>query len=128
MLQIHLTSELVATTAAVVIPVAGLAVGYMRLSMSNAIRGLKLDLIKELNGTYTRKGECQIAHTDLKDRLIQVEREVEKIDREVQKMDRHLSARLVPLESLTHSKWEPLPPAAAIVVTGERERDNEIED
>ena len=89
MADIHLTSELVATMAAVVIPVTGVAVAYMRLTMSNAIRGLKLDLIKELNGTYTRRGECQLAHTDIRDRLVHMESEITE-------MGRHLNARPMP--------------------------------
>ena len=40
--MIGLTAEQIGATAAVVVPVAGIAVGYMRLAMSNAIRGLKL--------------------------------------------------------------------------------------
>lgn len=73
LLQLHLTSELITTTAAVVVPVTGLAVAYMRLAMSNAIRGLKLDLIKDLNGTYIRRGEYMLAHGDLSARVERLE-------------------------------------------------------
>lgn len=90
--DIHLTSGLIGAIATVVIPVAGLAVAYMRLAMSNALRGLKLDLIKELNGTYTRKGECQLAHSVIKERLMHMEREIGK-------MDRHPNSRTGPLDS-----------------------------
>ena len=71
--MISLTAELVGSTAAVVVPVAGLAVAYMRLAMSNSVRGLKLDLMKELNGTYTRQGECKVRHADLGDRVARLE-------------------------------------------------------
>jgi predicted O-methyltransferase YrrM len=66
--------EQVGVIAAVVIPVAGAAAGYMRLAMSNAIRGLKLDLTKELNGTYIRRAECSLQHGDLADRVVELER------------------------------------------------------
>lgn len=98
--DIHLTTGLIGAIATVVVPVTGLAVTYMRLAMSNAIKDLKLDLVTTLNGTYTRKGECQLAHTDIKDWMTRVEKEVEKLDR-------HLSTRFVPLEPLTRSRREP---------------------
>lgn len=72
--MINLTAEQIGATAAVVIPVAGIAVGYMRLAMSNAIRGLKLDLIKDLDETYIRRGECALQHGDLKERVEELER------------------------------------------------------
>jgi hypothetical protein len=64
---------LIATTAAVVVPVTGLAVAYLRLAMSNTIRGLKLDLIKDLNGTYIRRGECNLIHSGLVGRVEKLE-------------------------------------------------------
>lgn len=71
---IGLTAEQIGATAAVVVPVAGIAVGYMRLAMSNAIRGLKLDLIKDLDGNYIRRGECALQHGSLKGRVEELER------------------------------------------------------
>lgn len=54
-MPIPITADLVGATASVVVPVVGLAVAYLRLAMSHAIQGLKLDLIKDLNGTYIRR-------------------------------------------------------------------------
>lgn len=70
---VPLTSELIGSVAAVVVPVAGLAVAYMRLSMSDTVRGLKLDLMKELNGTYIRRGECMLSHGSLSARVDKLE-------------------------------------------------------
>lgn len=66
-------TELIGATAAVVVPVAGLAVAYMKLFVSNSVRGLKLDLIKELNGIYVRRGECTLARGNLMARVERLE-------------------------------------------------------
>lgn len=77
---VYLTAELVGATAAVVVPVAGLAVGYMQLYVSSRLKDMRISMgkdreefIKGLNGTYVRKESCVLLHGNLIDRVEKLE-------------------------------------------------------
>lgn len=67
-------------TATVVVPVAGVAVGYMRMYVDRAIRDLKLEMADQLKKsgdhmeeTYVRRRECSLMRTDIEGRLERIE-------------------------------------------------------
>jgi hypothetical protein len=57
--HIEITAEGVAALAAIIgLCTAGMAV-YVKTSIKSSLAAFEVSLITKLNGTYTRKGECQ---------------------------------------------------------------------
>lgn len=90
-------AELMAAITVVVVPVAGVAVAYARLSLNAALGRLKLDmhnqltqLMTNLNGTYVRRGECVLVHDSVKDRLDRMEKDLARLVREVGGLERDI--------------------------------------
>jgi hypothetical protein len=92
-MAIPLTAELVGATAVVIVPVVGAAVAYMRLYVGRIMAILSLNLNEKLNGTYTRKEHCALAHVNL-------EKWLEKVDKDLTGMEQVFNSRLTTLETI----------------------------